>query len=114
MKKINRGDVFWVQLPKIDNESHIQTSKRPCCIVSNETCNRFSPVLTICPLTTSLNKKNLKTHVTIDNPCLTQPSTVLGEQVMSIDRCNILHYIGKLSSDEMARVDSAVKLQLQL
>lgn len=114
MSKIKRGDVYWVQLPKINNNSHIQSNKRPCCIVSNEACNKFSPVLTICPLTTSLHKKKLKTHVTVNNPCLNQPSTVLGEQVMSIDRCNILHFIGKLTNDEMEKVDEAVKAQLQL
>ena len=104
---LKRGDVVYIEL---DNKGNIQTGYRPCVIVSNNKCNRFSPVVLVVPLTSSC-KSVLPTHVPIR---LVEQSTALCEQVIPINTTDIGKKIHSVSSEEMARIDNALKISLDL
>jgi mRNA interferase MazF len=109
---IKRGDIFWINFAKQDG-SHIICGKRPVIIVSNDTANRFSPVISVVPVTTGQKKKALPTHVQISGYGLSNPSTVLTEQLLSVEKSNLLNKIGTLSdTDDLRKIESCLCIQL--
>lgn len=79
--------------------SHIQHGYRPVVIVSNNLANKFSPVITVVPLTSKCHKHPLITHVMLNCECLRTTSVALCEQVMSIDKARLVRFIGEIASE---------------
>ncbi len=93
-KNIIRGSIWLADLGKPIGKTSIQKNIRPVVIVSNEMCNKFSPVITVVPLTTR-TKNNLPTHVTIPiNTGISQTSVALVEQIMPLDTYNLIKEVG--------------------
>ena len=51
----NIGDIYYAVLPVIKG-SQVQQGVRPVLIVSNNKANQYSPIITVIPLTSSVNK----------------------------------------------------------
>lgn len=110
---INRGDIYIVNLTHIATEN-IQTGIRPCVIVSNNNCNKYSPVVSIVPLTTKHTKAKLPTHVNIKAnkvTCIQKDSIALCEQIISVPKKYILEKRGHIETNE---IDKAIMIQLSL
>lgn len=88
-------DICFVSLSAPEEGSYIQGGYRPAVIISNNSCNKFSPVVTVVPLT-SQRKKYLPTHVNICGFGLDRSSIVLCEQLITIDRSQIGKWIGHI------------------
>lgn len=102
---IKRGDVIYL---KDDVGKPLNT--RPFLVVSNDTGNRFAHICLGVPLTTKRKKLQQPTHCVVDF----NGSMVLGEQIYTIDQKDINRIIGKISKEDMARVDECLKVSLAL
>lgn len=92
-REIHRGEIFYMTFGNpVENE---QQGGRPCIVVSNETCNKFSPIVTVVPLTTK-DKKPLPTHVLLEVEDLPVHGTILCEQVQSISHFRLSSYVGEV------------------
>ena len=90
-----RGGIYLVDLRKrIGSE---QGGIRPVVVMQNDKGNKFSPTTIICPLT-SKNKQMKETHVilTPDDCGVIMDSTVLCEQIMTIDKSRIKAKVGEI------------------
>ena len=98
---IKRGDIIYIDLGQHVNSS-VQSGRRPCIVISCNACNTHSPTITVCPLSTKINKKFKKTHVDITKDdvdgYLHKKSVILAEQVCTVDRKDLLHTIGHVKS----------------
>ena len=86
---IKRGDIYWAKLAE-QKDSNVICKTRPVIVVSNNTANRFSPILSVVPIT-GQKKKTLPTHVEISGYGLPGTSIALIEQVICIDKTNLLN-----------------------
>lgn len=102
---IKRGMVVIVNLP-VQKENSIQGGERPCVIVSNNMGNRYSPNVTIIPLT-SRSKKDLPTHVVIKSY---NNSIALGEQIMTIPKAWIVSLKGRVLPSELKLIDRVIEI----
>ena len=102
---IKRGMVVIVNLP-IQTENSIQGGERPCVIVSNNMGNRYSPNVTIIPLT-SRSKKDLPTHVVIKSY---NNSIALGEQIMTVPKAWIVSLKGRVLPSELKLIDRIIEI----
>jgi len=110
MLMIKRGDIYRMNCAK-RTDSHIIYGERPVIVVSNDTANRFSPVISVVPVT-SRKRKLLPTHVAVEGYGLAEPSTVLTEQVLSVNKTDLLDKIGTLAkTDEMLKIDRCLCIQ---
>lgn len=111
---INRGDIFYADLG-FDGTSR-QGGIRPIVIISNEQCNRYSPIVSIVCLSSSKTKHQLPTHVSLlaCETGLKMDSICLCEQPMSIAKENLLSFVTCLSDEYMCRVDNGLRCQLCL
>ena len=102
---IKRGMVVIVNLP-VQKENSIQGGERPCVIVSNNMGNRYSPNVTIIPLT-SRSKKDLPTHVVIKSY---NNSIALGEQIMTVPKAWIVSLKGRVLPSELKLIDRIIEI----
>lgn len=105
---ILRGDLYYADLsPVVGSE---QGGLRPVLIIQNNTGNRHSPTVIVAAITSRTTKAKLPTHVpvTSQESGLKCDSTILLEQVRTIDRCRLKEYIGQLPSRQMELADEAL------
>lgn len=111
MNIVKRGEIYYADLsPVIGSE---QGGVRPVVIIQNDKGNKYSPTTIVAPIT-SRKKARIPTHVLIDNSCLKYTSLILLEQIRIIDKTRLREYIGKLTSEEIERLDTAVAASLNL
>ena len=116
IRDFRRGDVFLANLGEHDlgvNENHLQTGRRPIVIVQNNIGCHFAETVTMVPLTASLKKLRQPTHYVLqDASFLKKQSMVVAEQVATINKHQVLGYLGRLSQTDMKGVDAALMTQL--
>ena len=111
---MKRYEIFQADLPAIPG-SHVQGGYRPVVIVSNNMANAYSPVVTVVPLTTKLHKKHLPTHVLVLTSGLRTVSLALCEQLISLDKARLTHYIGYITDTaDRDALDHAMAIQIGL
>ena len=92
---VRRGGIYLVDLSeRVGSE---QGGLRPAVIIQNDKGNKFSPTTIICPLT-SKNKQMKETHVVLtpDDSGVKMNSTVLCEQIITIDKSRIKAKAGEI------------------
>jgi len=107
-----RGDIYYANMePHVGSE---QGGERPVVVLQNDMGNKHSSTLIIATLTSKVDKKlNLPTHVLLDqNPGLKVPSIVQLEQIFTIDKRRVQRFAGQTSSEEMDRIEAALKISL--
>lgn len=89
---------------------------RPVLIIQNDRGNRYAPTVIAVPLTTSLNKPPLPTHVKLEagEGGLKQTSTVLCEQVRTLEKTRLTRLIGKLGKKQVEAVEKALLCSLDM
>lgn len=110
-REIHRGEIFYMTFKEqIGSE---QQGGRPVIVVSNETCNKFSPTVTVVPLTTK-DKKPLPTHVELNVEGLPVYGTILCEQVQSVSHYRLGSYVGEVDDRIMRKIEKALCVQLDI
>lgn len=113
MRTIKRGDIYYADLnPAVGSE---QGGIRPVLVVQNDVGNCYSPTIIIVVLT-SKSKKKLPTHISIHSGegNIAMDSTVLLEQLRTIDKFRLQKYVGSISGETMDRIDRAMLVSLGL
>jgi len=112
--KIQRGDVVLANLePVVGSE---QGRIRPVLIIQNDISNQNSPTTIIAPVTSKVYSKEFPTNVFISkrDSSLDRDSTILLNQIRTIDKARIMKKISNLSSYLMKKVDLAIRISLDL
>lgn len=108
--RIYKGELYYADLKEgVGSE---QSGSRPVLILQNNIGNRFSPTVIVAPITTSVSKHRIPTHVTITGFGLKTESTVLLEQIKTIDKKRLSGYIGKIDKHTFKNIEKAIKVSL--
>ena len=102
-----RGDVLLVGLPASDRRE--QSGRRPAVAVQTDIAGE--PMLMIAPITSNLSALRFKFAIQIEPSTsngLDLSSVVMIFQMRSIDKNRILKKIGKLSDEDMGKVDNEI------
>lgn len=100
------GDIFYVHLDGVDSE---QRGRRPCLILQNNRGNIYSPNLIVLPITSSIKRLDLPTHVFISkkDSGLACNSIVLCENPISVSKKKLGNYVTTLSNYYMQKIAEA-------
>lgn len=118
----SRGEVWFAQLGYHPGTS-VQAGCRPVFVVSNDTGNQHATTIVVLPMTTSLKKSELPTHVELCQSNLTKAdlnrpladTMILAEQITTISKAALRNYIGKVEDlRKLNEIDNAVKVQLAI
>mgnify|MGYP004619295087 FL=1 len=110
MKEIKRGEIYAVDFGTGFGSE--QGGTRPSLILQNDIGNKHSPTTIVAAITGRKTKAALPTHVAIMTSGLKTESTVLLEQIRTIDKARLGEYIGRLDSKTLAAVDRAIVVSL--
>jgi len=94
-----RGGIYLVDLrERVGSE---QKGIRPVVVIQNDIGNKYSPTTIVCPLT-SKSKQMKETHVilTPDDSGVIMDSTVLCEQIMTIEKKRIKAKVGEIRNPQ--------------
>lgn len=111
---VKRGEIYYADLsPVVGSE---QGGIRPVLIVQNDVGNRYSPTVIAAAITSQKEKAKLPTHIEIDaQSCgLSRNSTVLLEQIRTIDKRRLKEKMGTLDEQSMSQINSALSISFGL
>ena len=110
---IERGQIYIADLG-VGTGSE-QGGIRPVLVVQNDKGNRFSPTITIVPITTA-TKRTIPTHINLPKSTggLAKDSTIVVEQMRTIDKSRLGKFIGKLPDQIMNVVNGTILIQIGL
>ncbi len=111
MREVKRGEIYYANLYDVTGSE--QGGKRPVLILQNDIGNEHSPT-TIVAAITSREKTYQPTHVRINCECLPKKSTVLLEQIRTIDKTRLIEYVGTLDEVDIKRIDKAIVISFGL
>ncbi len=114
MISIKKGDILLSNLEPIKGSE--QGGIRPVLVIQNDLSNKYSPVIIIAAITSRVFEKAYPTNVSLPKSIskLDKDSTILLNQIRTIDKSRILKKISKLDYETMKKVDSAIKISLDL
>jgi mRNA interferase MazF len=108
-----RGDIFYVDFSPTRGSE--QGGLRPAVVVSNDTANRHSPVVTVCAITSREQKKPYPQNVSLlANDPLPRAGTILGNQILTVSRERLNSYCGRLKGEQIRELDQALRESLGL
>jgi mRNA interferase MazF len=109
---MKRGDIYFI---KEIGQGSVQAGEHPVIIVQNDVGNRHSPTTIVCSIT-SKEKPPLPTHIYIgNNGNLRKPSTILCEQIKTINKDDLEDYVGSITNqDTLKKLDKGILISLGL
>lgn len=115
------GDIFYADLGIPQPGQYVIGKIRPVVIVSNNMGNLYGNTITVVPLTSGQKRLNLPTHIEITPDDIQssgdylKPSTILTEQIITIDKTCLKAYIGRINSVAIiGKIYEALKIQLAI
>jgi len=114
MERVIRGEIVIANLePAVGSE---QRGIRPVLIIQNNLGNKYSPTTIIAPITSSRMDEEYPTNVFLSkkDSKLDKDSTVLLNQIRTIDKKRLIKKISSLDIHLMKKVDLAIKISLEL
>jgi mRNA interferase MazF len=108
---IARGDVLIAA-----QRGAITGKPRPVVVIQNNTASASHPAITACLMTTELKGTGLIRLAIMPSASngLLEPSEVQIDQIHTFRRSTIDRRIGRLSADDMERIDGALRRWLEL
>ena len=107
--KIERGEIWWVNLdPTRGAEIRKQ---RPCVVVSANAINRWRATPVIVPLSSSASDAP---PVVVSVPSAGADSVAVIDQVRAVDGKRFVSSHGRLSPQDLAQIETALKRVLEL
>lgn len=110
---IKRGEVFLVNFdPTLGSETK---KTRPAVVVSNDINNAHSPIISISPISSKVNRVySFEVDIPSGTGGLTTHSKIMVNQTRAIDKLRLVKKIGNLPLEIMLLVDRALKLHYDL
>lgn len=110
---ISKGEIYLADLsPVVGSE---QGGIRPVLILQNNTGNAYSPTIIAAAITSRPYKKKLPTHISIKKKdALPKDSTVLLEQIRTLDKTRLKQKLCTLNASEMRPINNALQVSLGL
>ena len=111
---IKRGDILFVNFEPVRGRE--QGRMRPALVVQNDILNKFSPLTIVAPITSKIYKKEYPHNIFIKkyDSGLDKDSTILLNQIRTIDKLIIIKRLSYLNFELMKKVDNALKVSLGL
>ena len=111
---IRRGETHLAALDPVIGKEISKT--RPVVVVSNDINNEYSGTVTILPVTSASLGKVYPFEVFLPRGSgrLPKDSKAKADQIRTLDKARLVKRIGKLENTLMEKIESAIRIHLQL
>ncbi|MFH1147710.1 MAG: type II toxin-antitoxin system PemK/MazF family toxin [Pseudomonadota bacterium] len=88
---------------------------RPALVVSNDTSNTFSPLISVAPISSNVKKVyTFEVAIPVGEGGLSSPSKVMVNQTRAIDRKRIVKCFSHVSGDTLEEVNDVLRQHFDL
>jgi mRNA interferase MazF len=106
---MKRGEVWWVNFdPSVGGEIR---KKRPAVIISNNAANKHLNRVHVVPLTSKIGRIYPSEAIVSLND---MQSKAMADQLTTVSKQRLLNKVGRLTRNDMEKVERVVKVQLAL
>jgi mRNA interferase MazF len=106
---MKRREVWWVNFdPSVGGEIK---KKRPAVIISNDPSNKFMNRVQVVPLTSKTDRLYPSEALVLFEG---KESKAMADQLTTVSKARLFRRAGILSSEDMHKVEEAVKIQLDI
>jgi len=111
---IKRGSIIIADFEPIRGSE--QGGIRPAVIIQNDIGNKTSPVTIVAAITSKIFSKEYPTNVFLSKKKskLSKDSTIMLNQIRTIDKKRIIKKVSSLNQEIMNRVDVAIRFSLKV
>ncbi len=111
---IKKGEIFLSNLEPVKGSE--QGGIRPVLIIQNDKSNMYSSVTIVAAITSRIFSKEFPTNVFVsrEDSGLDKDSTILLNQIRTLDKSRLLKKVGSLDSYIMHKVEKALEISLAL
>ena len=111
---MKRGEIYFASLDRTQGGEVQKT--RPWVVVSNNAANRAAAVVTVVPLTSSIERVYpFEVLLPRERTGLTKDSKAMAQQVRTLDKARLnARPAGTLSQEDERKLDAALRLHLAL
>ena len=111
---VYRGEIILANFEPVKGSE--QGGIRPALVIQNNEGNLYSPTIIVAAITSKNQEKSYPTNVFISkkDSKLPRDSTIMLNQIRTIDKSRIIKKISKLNPYLMFQVDLAIKISLDL
>jgi mRNA interferase MazF len=111
ISSINQGDIFWIDLGEPVGSG--PGYRYPHVVIQNNVFNqsRINTVI-VCALTSNLRRANAPGNVLLESgeASLPKPSVVVTSQLFTVDKQDLIEYIGAVSARRVRQILDGVRL----
>lgn len=111
----SRGQVYYCEKIYANRGGEVDLKKgRPCVIISADRFNENSPNVIVAYITHKLFEQGYPNHAYLTSLLVTEDksSYVMGEQIATVSKERLRDYVGRVTEEEMQRIDDAVSFSL--
>lgn len=111
---VKRGEIYFANIGGgVGSE---QQGERPVLILQNDIGNKFSPTTIVASITSIDKKSTLPVHYVLDKNISNLPneSTILLEQIRTIDKSRLLSKVSILPESTMNKINEILMVSLAL
>ncbi len=112
---VKRGEIYLVSFdPTVGHEIR---KTRPALIIQNEIGNRYSPLTIVAAITSKISPVAYPVEAVIEPSRangLDVRSAIRLDQIRTVDRQRLIHRLGVIDPNAMAKVNQAIQISLRL
>jgi mRNA interferase MazF len=114
MVELKKGNIIIANLEPVRGSE--QGGIRPCLVLQNDISNKYSPITIVAAITSKKFLKIFPTNVNISKQesKLDKDSTILLNQIRTIDKSRVIKNISSLPYDLIMKVNLAIKVSLDI
>lgn len=107
-RMVHRGELYYADFGQKTGSQ--QAGIRPVLIVQNDKGNYYSDTVIVAPITSKIKKLYMPTHVLLYPGCtgLQTVSMVLLEQITTVDKAQLLNFLGRISEMDLMKINQAI------